>query len=205
MTLFKSAVILAGGKSTRMGFDKQMLESGGKRLVDHIITQLESVFEDVMVASSDPGLYDQDRVRIIQDVYKDKGPLGGIHSALLQAQSEMVFVIACDMPFIDIPYINYMTLLLKEDYYHACVTSGQGYLEPFHGFYSRSCLPLLEEELAQGRTSVNRFLRKAKTLIIPEKVASSFLPDWLAFTNLNTPEDYKEYLRGVANGSDQRV
>lgn len=195
MTEFKSAVILAGGRSTRMGFDKQMLEVQGRRIVEHLITLLRSRFEDIMVSSPTPTLYALDQVRVIQDIHENIGPLGGIHSALVHAKSDAVFTIACDMPFLEVPYIDYMMDQMKDRAYDACVTSCGEHLETFHAFYCRSALPVLETELAQGRYSVNRFTRKIDTLIIPEEIARQYLPDWRAFTNLNTPQDYEEFCR----------
>ncbi|NMB01516.1 MAG: molybdenum cofactor guanylyltransferase [Firmicutes bacterium] len=196
MTEFKSAVILAGGRSTRMGFDKQMLKVQGKPIVDHLITLLCTRFEDIMVSSPTPTpLYALDQVRVIQDIHDNIGPLGGIHSALVHAKSEAVFTIACDMPFLDIPYIDYMMAQMEGGAYDACLTSHGGHLETFHAFYCRSALPVLEAELAQGRYSVNRFACKIDTLIIPEEIAKQYLPDWRAFTNLNTPQDYEEFCR----------
>lgn len=197
MGKFNSAVILAGGQSTRMGFDKQMLTAEGRRITDHLISSLSTRFDDIMVASPTAELYDQSRVRVIEDIQKGVGPLGGIHAALVKAKSEFVFVIACDMPYIELAYVDYMISRLQKQAYDACATKRDGYLEGFHAFYNQSALPVLEEEMAQKRYSVQRFLAKINTLIIPEKIAASFLPGWLAFSNLNTPEDYLKFLRGI--------
>lgn len=195
MMEFKSAVILAGGRSTRMGFDKQMLEVRGKRIVEHLISLLRTRFEDIMVSSPTLTLYALEQVRAIQDIHENIGPLGGIHSALVHAKSEAVFTIACDMPFLEVPYIDFMMDQMEGRACDACVTSYGGHLETFHAFYCRSALPVLEGELAQGRYSVNRFTGKINTLIIPEEIAKQYLPDWRAFTNLNTPQDYEAFCR----------
>ena len=108
MKMFGSAVILAGGKSTRMGFDKQLLQVQGGTIVQHLIGRLECRFADIMVSSASPELYDPEKVRVIQDIYQDVGPLGGIHAALVSAKSEAVFVIACDMPYVEVSYIDFM-------------------------------------------------------------------------------------------------
>ncbi len=197
MGKFDSAVILAGGRSTRMGFDKQMLTAEGRRLTEHLIDSLSPRFSDIMVASRTPELYDQKKVRVIEDIHEGIGPLGGIHAALTKAKSEFVFVIACDMPYLEPAYIDYMMARLAEQTYNACVTERGGYLEGFHAFYHRSALPVLEEEIGQERYSVQRFLKKANTLIISEKTAASFLPAWRVFDNLNTPEDYVSFLKGL--------
>ncbi len=195
MGKFDSAVILAGGKSTRMGFDKQMLTAEGRRLTEHLIDSLSMKFTDIMVASPTPNLYAEKSVRVIADIYQGIGPLGGIHAALTKAKSEFVFVIACDMPYLEPAYIDYMQAQLEKEAYHACVTKRGGFLEGFHAFYHRSALGVLEKEIGGKSYSVQRFLKKANTLVIPEKTAASFLPDWRAFHNLNTPEDYVRFLK----------
>ncbi len=198
---FTSAVILAGGQSTRMGFDKQLLQRGGLSIVEHQIKALAPCFSDIMVASPTPDLYAGHRVRVIQDIHTGIGPLGGIHAALSLARSEAVFVIACDMPYLEIPYVNYMMQRLKDKSiigaaYDACLTQRGRFLETMHAFYCRSALPRLEQELAQGNHSVQRFARNINSLIISEEQAKAILPGWQAFTNLNTPEDYRQFIAG---------
>lgn len=199
MQLFGSAVILAGGRSTRMGFDKQLLQSGGRTITDELIAELKTCFSDVLISSSRPELYEGRDVRVVQDVFEGCGPLAGIHAALLQARSQWVFVTACDMPYLEPAYIDYMMGRLRDrlsaDAYEVCATEREGRLEPFHAFYGRAALPLLENRLEQGLCSVTRFVREAKALIIPEGEAESFLPGWRAFLNLNTPEEYERYRR----------
>ena len=195
MKAFGSAVILAGGRSTRMGFDKQLLKMNDKRVCHHLITLLNSRFDDIMVATPTPHLYQGENVRIIPDIYRGIGPLGGIHAALVGAKSEAVFTIDCDMPFLELPYIDYMMGEMARGTYDACVTQCGDYLETFHAFYCRSALPALEEAASQGDCSVHRFARSIRSLVIPQKTAAAFSPDWLAFTNLNTPEEYELFLQ----------
>lgn len=193
---FNSAVILAGGKSTRMGFDKQMLVMQSKRIVQHLIALLRTRFDDIMVASPDSELYEGEGVRVVGDSHEGIGPLAGIHSALIGAKGEAVFTIACDMPYPELGYIDYMISRLAGQDWDACLTRRGRHLETFHAFYCRSGLPLMEREIAAGKYSVARYAEKARSLIIPQDEAALYLPGWRAFTNLNTPEDYEQFLRG---------
>lgn len=195
MSDFGSAVILAGGKSTRMGFDKQLLQVQDESIVLHLATLLKTRFSDIMVSSSTPELYEQVEVRVIEDIHGGIGPLAGIHAALSNAKSECVFVIACDMPYLELPYLDFMMGEMAKGAYDACVTQRGDHLEVFHSFYCRSALGVLETELAQGRYSVQRFTRQIDALVIPEASAAPFLPGWRAFTNLNTPEEYAMFQR----------
>jgi molybdopterin-guanine dinucleotide biosynthesis protein A len=104
------------------------------------------------------------------------------------------------MPYVELPYIDYMRQRLVTGEYQACATCREGRLEPFHAFYSSSSLPQLEADLAQGLYSVTRFLKKINTLIIPEEEAAPYVPGWRAFLNLNTPEEYRKF-RGELGGA----
>ena len=212
MKAFGSAVILAGGRSTRMGFDKQLLKMNDKRVCHHLITLLNSRFDDIMVATPTPHLYQGENVRIIPDIYRGIGPLGGIHAALVGAKSEAVFTIACDMPFLELPYIDYMMGEMARGTYDACVTQCGDYLETFHAFYCRSALPALEEAASQGDCSVHRFARSIRSLVIPQKTAAAFSPDYWPLPTLTPRKNTNCFSkkrgprqRGPDKGEDNEV
>lgn len=191
---FNSAVILAGGRSQRMGFDKQLLAFDGKRIVQNNIDLLKSRFDDIMVATSRPELYDLGQVRVISDIYRDVGPLGGIHSALSNARSDAVFVIACDMPFVSVDYIDYMISRMVGRKFAACVTECRHRLEVFHAFYCKSALPFLEKRLVAGKFSIKSFVMKLDALVISEIDAEPYIDGRSIFTNINSPDEYDAFL-----------
>lgn len=205
MAEFNSAVILAGGKSTRMGFDKQHLQVQGESLVKRLVDQLRTRFPEILVSSSTPQLYDAKQVRVIGDLYPGVGPLGGIHAALAHSQSSWLFVTACDMPYLELAYIDFMMQQLDGKRYDACATVRQGRIEPFPSFFNRTCLPILGQELDRGHYSVTHFLRKVDTLLIPEEIAASYLPGWRVFLNLNTKEEYERFRRGELHGTGENL
>lgn len=192
---FKSAVILAGGRSTRMGFDKQLLKVKDRGITQHLISELQGHFSDIMISTRTPWLYENTEARPIKDIYEDLGPLAGIHAALRAAICPWVFVIACDMPFIEKGYIDYMISHLRGKAYDACVTERQSRIEPFHGFYCRTGLEVLEDDLSQKKASIYYYTKKINTFTVSEKTASTFLPGWRAFTNLNTRQEYEKFRR----------
>ncbi len=206
---FISAVILAGGQSTRMGFDKQLLQQEGSSIVGHQIAVLSAYFSDIMVASPTPELYACLPVRVIEDIHTGIGPLGGIHAALTKARGDAVFVLACDMPYPEPLYIEYMMQRLRNsaaagENRNACLTERGGFLETMHAFYCRSALLILGQELARGNYSVQRFARIINSLIIAEAEAKPLVPGWRAFTNLNTPEDYRRFRAGGCCHADHQ-
>ena len=190
MNAFNSAALLAGGASRRMGVDKQLLHARKDRLFSHILPILAKRFEDVTVVTGRPEIYGGMALRTARDIIPGLGPLSGIHTAVSRAKSEYVYIIACDMPQIDLNYIDYMAGLLSESPAAACVTRKGDWIEPFHGFYGKQALPVMEEDLLAGKSSIYYFLQKIDALYIPEARARRFTPDWSLFCNLNTPEDY---------------
>ena len=185
---------MAGGQSRRMGFDKQLLQIGGLRLIYHIIAQLSRSFDDVLVVTRHPELYEELPVRVTEDIIPGRGPLSGIHAALSESTSEYIYAVACDMPNFNEAYCQHMMQRLEEQPSDACVTRFGSWIEPFHAFYGRALIPTLEERLYGDNTSVHRLLDESDTLFVAEAEARIFTPDWSLFFNLNTREKIEEYL-----------
>lgn len=193
MKRFGSAIILAGGKSTRMGFDKQLLRLRERSLIEGLIRRLGSSFDETIVVTNRPELYIGLADKITGDIIPDMGPLSGIHAGLSAASSEYSFVIACDMPQINAKYIDYMMELLNKNESMACITKFGDWIEPFNAFYSKALIEHIESFLMGGGKAVHRLLMNHNVEYIPEEVARSFSPDWGMFFNLNTREDLLKY------------
>lgn len=197
MKQFGTAVILAGGKSTRMGFDKQLLTVNDKSLFDIVCESLCKVFDDIVVVTNKPYLYDDAPVRVFTDDFPGMGPLAGIHVALKNTKSKYVYLLACDMPIIRRDYIRYMMSVLGKTGKQICVTRRNGWIEPFNGFYSVDLLNDCEQRLLDDNSSVFRFIEAADTEIISEEKAKAFDTGLNMFTNLNTGDAYLKYLNNV--------
>ncbi|WP_427340715.1 molybdenum cofactor guanylyltransferase [Caloranaerobacter sp. DY30410] len=193
MNKFGSAVILAGGKSTRMGFDKQLLNINGRRLILCIIEKLKDEFDDIIIVSNNPEYYSDVDCRIVSDIIKDMGPLSGIHSGLMNAKSQYVYFIACDMPVINIDYIKYMKKCLDSGNYHGCITQIDDWIEPLNAFYSKSIISAIECQLSRGKRSVFSLVKSLDFFVVSEISARKFSPDWDMFINLNTIEEYERF------------
>ncbi|MGI5891883.1 MAG: molybdenum cofactor guanylyltransferase [Bacillota bacterium] len=197
MREFGTAVILAGGQSSRMGFDKQLLGKGNQSLIKRIRLSLGARFDDIIIVTNTPELYEGNDVRVITDIVPGMGPLGGIHAALTHSSSESIFVIACDMPYIDLPYLDYMKSIIKGNRYDACVTedlSSKGRYQAFHSFYYRSALPVIEADLRAQKASMYYLLRKINTKVISFDQARPYITVRNLFLNLNTHDEYEKYL-----------
>jgi molybdopterin-guanine dinucleotide biosynthesis protein A len=186
---FSTAAMLAGGSTRRMGFDKQLLHTQKDSLFVDVLPILCRYFDDVLVVTGKPEVYCDMNIRAVDDIIPGKGPLSGIHAALNFAESEYVFVIACDMPNINITYIDYMKQKLVSSRADACVTCFGDMVEPFHAFYNKRALPVIEEDILADLCSVKYLLKKINTIYITEEEARRFTPDWSLFRNINTPED----------------
>ena len=192
--LFGTAAILAGGKSSRMGFDKQLLMENDKRILEQVIERLKEEFSDVLVVTARPELYKDMGVRLCSDEYQGKGPLAGVHAALSNAQSQYVYLIACDMPVVCLDFIRHMKAKLRETRADVCVCRRDGRLEPFNTFYSCNLLPEVVYRLETGNSSLFRFIDDSNACEISQRDAACFDRDLDMFTNINTRTEFEKYL-----------
>lgn len=194
MSCFGTAIILAGGKSTRMGFDKQFLKIDQRSLIDSLINKLKKEFNEIIIVTNKPEYYIGLSHKIITDKIVGKGPLSGIHAGLLEASSKYSYVIACDMPNINMEYVRYMMKSMGNDNLDGCVTIYGDSVEPLNSFYSKHLVEKIQINLENGKRSINSMLKSLNIKYIEEIDARTFSPNWDMFLNLNTREDLDRYL-----------
>lgn len=185
-----SAIILAGGKSSRMGEeDKPFLPFGPtKTIIESIIETLSRLFSEIIIVTRRPLDYQGLMVsRIVEDIYH-AGPLGGLHAGLFHASSRYSFVLACDMPFINLQLVDYM---LREAQKDLLIPVIQGELEPLHAVYQKSCLPAIETQIQARRFQVISFFPQVTVEYLPQNIAQEWDPHLLSFFNINTRADYE--------------
>ena len=197
MKKFGTAVILAGGKSTRMGFDKQLLKINERRLIDNLRKKLSKIFDEIIVVTNKSEYYLGSTDKITKDIIVGKGPLSGIHAGLSKATSQYVYFVACDMPNINLDYIEYMRNELKGLKVKACITKYGEWIEPFNAFYSKDMIMDIEEYLMSNKRSVNSLLYKLPVHYIEEEKARQFSSNWDMFLNLNTKEELEDFLNAI--------
>lgn len=190
-----TAIILAGGKSSRFGTDKARAIVGGQPLIRFIAEKLRVRFNEIIVVSNQPenhgpllgGLAD----KVVNDLIPGCGPLAGLHAGLYHSSSPVNFLVACDMPFASTSLARYLCARVAATGVQVVVPRSSAGLEPLHGAFSRLCLPALEAFLTTGNLSVQRFLEQAPTVEIGvEEVRRFGLPEQIFF-NLNRPEDWR--------------
>ena len=190
---FGSAVVLAGGKSSRMGFDKSTMVLQNKKLIESTIKKLDSLFDDIIISvDSIEKKSEFNHDKIVVDKVKGVGPLGGMISALEMAQSDKLFVIPCDMPVIDTKFISFMMKYMDDN--EIIFSEKNGYFEPFPGFYSKSLIPRIEELINQNRCSIRSIFECSRTKVISESEWKKLGFSEEIFTNLNTTQDVEKYL-----------
>lgn len=165
MAITASAIILAGGRSLRMGFDKQLLRLNDEYLLGRNLAILLEIFPEVIIVANEPQRLERipnlDRARIVPDRIADAGPLAGIHAGLCAASSDFALVVSCDMPVIDADYIRLMTAMMDEAQDRdglINVNRITGEPEPFFAFYGKRLIPELEAFIGAGRRSLRHFI-----------------------------------------------
>ncbi len=189
-----SAIILAGGKNVRMGGrNKAFLKIGDRTFIEHQIERLKRVFKEVIISARIPDLYSHLNLPIVTDIIPDKGPLGGIYSGLTKASSFFSFVIACDMPFVNLELIKYLkkqTLQHAHDYDVIVPQSERG-PEPLHAFYSKNCIEPIRKKLDSDELQLTDFLSGVKVRVVTLEEVKHIENVYNALVNLNTEEDYR--------------
>jgi molybdopterin-guanine dinucleotide biosynthesis protein A len=189
-----TGVILAGGKNVRMGTNKALLNIGEKRLIDRTVDILKDIFAEVIIVTSNPLEYTYLEATIVTDIFPDRGALGGLYTGLFFARSEYAFVTACDMPFLNRSFIEYMKENTKG--YDIIVPNPPDGLQPLCAVYSRICLPSIKNLIERNKLQIKGFYPGRKILEIGPQILGRFDPEGAMFTNLNTPEDL-ENLNGT--------
>ena len=183
-----------------MGFDKQLLKIDERKLMDSLINKLKNEFNEIIIVTNKPELYIGLSHKITSDILIDKGPLGGIHAGLKLSSSKYAYVVACDMPNINLDYIRYMKNKIAISNPYGCITELGEWIEPFNSFYSVDIIKEIESFLETSKRSISALLRNLDVVYIDESEARVFSPNWEMFLNLNTKEELHQYLENISNG-----
>ncbi len=185
--LAAGGIILSGGLNSRIGLNKAFLEISGKKIIERTLLLFKELFEETIIVTKDPLIYEDLDVRITTDVQDITGSLMGVYSGLLSSTSEFNFVVACDMPLINADIVRF--LINKSSQYDAVVPFCQGRLQPLHAVYSKRCIKPLEDLISSGQMRITRLFEKIKTKRVDEEELKQFDPDFKSFININTKED----------------
>lgn len=184
-----SIVFQAGGSSSRMGSDKGLLEFQGATMIDHILEQIKGLGDETLIISNNPSAYSQFGYPVFEDVYPGMGALGGIYSAIFHSKYEYTLLLACDMPFVNLPFTKYL-LSYSSEYDAVIPVWEEGkYPEPFRAIYSKACLAPIKRSLDSGILRIRDFFDQINVKYIGRNEIVEYDPEGYSFFNVNHPEE----------------
>jgi len=185
-----TAFVLAGGKSSRMGSDKAFVQLGGETLLAKALKLARSVTDEVRIVG------DTEKFsafgRVVEDVYRDQGPMGGIHAALSGSSTELNLVVAVDLPFVKANFLRYLLSRARESSAMVTLPRAAHHLQPLCGIYHRAFAAVAEESLRNGRNKIDSLFGMVRTCVIDEEELMLGGFSSTIFRNLNTPDDLEK-------------
>lgn len=182
-----SGVLLAGGKSSRMGTNKALLRfASGETVIERIVSRIRPLCSELLVVANTPAEYEFLGLPMFPDAYPGASSLGGIYTGLLHAGAKRALVLSCDLPLVDAALLGHL-LALPFDY-DLLIPFIAGRQQPLHAIYARTCLPAMQAQIESGDLKIVRLIDTLRGRIVTE---DDLQPEWLtSFKNMNTPEDW---------------
>lgn len=185
-----TGIILSGGKSSRMGEEKGLVDFRGKPLIYYAIDVLKPIANPIIIGANQKlETYRKLGHRIVTDEIKGVGPIGGLLSTLRYSSSDKNFVISCDMPFLNADLMNYLRKYMH-NYDAVIATHDDDKIEPMCGIYSKKNIPEIETAIEKGQYKLLDLFNKVRFKAIKIDASLPFYSDQL-FYNVNRPEDIK--------------
>jgi molybdopterin-guanine dinucleotide biosynthesis protein A len=185
-----TSIILAGGKSSRLGRSKALQAIGGKSLIQWVVDRLATLSTEIIVVTAHGKAIPCSspiRIKTVADTYPSKSPLVGIYSGLIASACPRAIVVGCDMPFLNIGLLDYMSQICSS--FDVVVPQIKDKLEPLCSVYSKSCLAPMQGLLEQNERRISELFSMVKVRYIEEDEISSFDPEHLSFFNINSQAD----------------
>ena len=192
-----SGVILAGGKSRRMGRDKRTLEWGGTKFLDKVCFTLSELFDEIiLVTAIEDYPCGHLPVRLVTDTIPHQGSLGGLFTGIKEASCGSVFGVACETPFLNPSVISRLCSLPENDVVMPKLSTGY---QPLHARYSKRCSIIMEKMIQEGNLRIQSLIQEPSLSIqiVEETFFDDIDPFGYSFLNINTPADY-EFARKAA-------
>lgn len=179
-----TAIVLTGGKSSRMGRDKALIQLDGKTLLKRAVDFCSSFCDEVLI-SSDSEDHRLKGFLTVPDQFKNCGPIGGIHTCLQQSSNEWNFVLSVDAPFVAKDFVNF--LISDVAGFDAVIPVYDGKKEPLIALYNKRTVPQFENNIKAGEYKLHFLLQELNTHFVDARVWLDQYPK--LFQNLNSPED----------------
>jgi molybdenum cofactor guanylyltransferase len=186
-----AGVVLAGGKNSRYhGFDKSFLKNGKSTFIEHTLCVFRELFTEIIIITNQPQAYNHFAEAIIsEDLIKNIGPLGGIYTALKTTTQPAIFVVSCDMPYLDQSMIKLLCKEYEISQPDILMPRINGDIEPLHAIYSKNIIRLIESNINSQKFAIRDVfpLVNIQYIDMPPTPANVKY-----FTNVNSPDDFKK-------------
>jgi len=202
-----TSIILAGGRSSRLGREKLAEVIAGKSLIERAISRLSALSQEILIvisqkqARSSLPSYTYPEAKTVVDLYPETGSLIGIYTGLVHSSNFLNLVVACDMPFLNLELLRYMVKMAPG--FDVVIPRIGDQMEPLHAVYSRNCIGPMEDLIKQGNLKVTGFFDSVKVRYVGEEELDRFDPEHLSFFNVNTEADLKRARTLVARETTQ--
>jgi len=182
-----TGVILAGGKSIRMGKNKAFIQVEGVPIIERIHNLFRELFQEVIIVTNDEDLFSNFCSKTYSDLIPDKGALGGLYTGIVFSSFYHSFCVACDMPFIKKSLVQYLIQnVANED---VIVPRTKDGLQPLHAIYSKNCVDPIRKSIEEGKSKIIDIYHQVNVKVVDEKDFRCFDPGRESFINVNTPEE----------------
>jgi len=185
-----TSIILAGGKSLRLGRSKALQVIEGKSLIQWVVDRLAILSTEIIIATAHGEAIpcsSAARIKTVADSYPGKGPLVGIYSGLIASSSPRAIVVGCDTPFLSVSLLEYMIQTCST--FDVVVPRIENKLEPLCAVYSKNCSGPIQGLLEQGELRIRKLFSMVKVKYVEEDEINSFDPEHLSFFNINSQDD----------------
>ncbi len=187
-----SLVIQAGGKSSRMGENKTLMQFLGVPLIQRVLERTKSIAQEVIIVSNEPEELAFLDVNVVKDTIPGLGAIGGLYTAMDKANSELVAVIACDLPFVSAAILAEGARLLDHTDADVAIPRVNGdFYEPLHAVYRREpCKKAIFQAIQSDKRRLVSWFSLVRVVEMDEDLCRQLDPDGLAFFNINSKEDF---------------
>jgi len=185
-----AAIILAGGKSSRLGRDKALLPWQGTTILAALATRLQQAFAHVLIVTTPDHQLASPAGRIVYDLIPGKNSLGGLHGGLMQSPAQKNFVCACDMPLL-LPELA-QDLMARSSGFEVIIPRVHDRLQPLCAVYDKTCLPFITRALAAGQLRMTGWLSQVRVRVVAEAELRQVDATLQSFYNVNTEADYRQ-------------
>jgi molybdenum cofactor guanylyltransferase len=197
-----SSIILAGGKSTRLGHDKVLETVGNTSLLEQVISRIDPLSKEIIIVTANERTFAQlasrPKIKVVSDIIPGQGSLGGIYTGLVKSDSFYNLVVATDMPFVNTSLLKYMIGICEG--FDFVLPRVNGLFEPLHAIYSKNCIVPIESILNKGSKVIVELFNYVKVKYIEAEEVDKFDPQHLSFFNINTKEEL-ELAKKIAAGA----